>query len=386
MDDYSSSSSFPRPPVHQYTVPLDQVEAIRLAIRHLFAVGDTTLDKPHRGYVRFRGQFLQDSATCYDELRAQFEAHGFTPLVRAEENGRVALIGMPIVFKKSKTEWTIPLLLFLATIFSTLYVGSVSETGSVALSEIWRGWPFSLSLLLILGAHELGHYFAARYHNVPVTLPYFLPLPFPGFTPIGTLGAFIRLKAPVKNKRALLDVGAAGPLAGLIFAVPILIIGLLTSDVGPISTPSLLEGNSLFYAGMKMLVFGQMLPSETQDVLLNQVAWAGWVGLLVTGLNLLPIGQLDGGHIAYVLFGRKRARQFFIPIMLFMIVISVASFILYQTMSWGLLIVLLFFFARTHAEPLDDVTEIDPRRRWIALITLLIFFLIFVPIPLRILV
>jgi hypothetical protein len=183
--------NYPRRSLY-YGVPLDKVEAIRRGISHLFQVSDTTLDSPQRGYMRFRGHFLIDSAECYDDLRAVYEAHGFTPQVRREGDGRIALVGLPIVFADEKPQWVMPLLLFLATIFSTLYVGSVQETGSLALSEIWRGWPFSLSLLLILGAHELGHYFAARYHRVPVTLPYFLPLPFPGVTPIGTLGAFIR--------------------------------------------------------------------------------------------------------------------------------------------------------------------------------------------------
>src|SRR5690606_10828231 len=140
--------------------------------------------------------------------------------------------------------------------------------------QIWRGWPFAASILLILGAHELGHYFAARRHNVPVTLPYFIPMPLSLF---GTLGAFIRLQGPVNNRRALFDVGAAGPLAGLVFALPILFFGLATSDVGPISPGGLFEGNSVLYSALKYLVFGRLLPGGGEDVYLNQVAWAGWV-------------------------------------------------------------------------------------------------------------
>lgn len=361
-------------------IPLEKVEALRHDIADLFAINDTTLDRPHPGQVRFRGYFLRDPAEHFDELRRRFEQHGFTPLVRQEE-GRLALIALPVVFEAQPSNWLINLVLFIATVASTLLVGSGyaidSPEGAVALL---RGWPFSLSIMLILGAHELGHYFAARYHKVPVTLPYFIPLPL---SIIGTLGAFIRLKAPVKNKRALLDVGAAGPLAGLVFALPILFYGLLTSEVGPSGAlPGqviILEGNSILYALAKLAVFGQFLPGDGLDVHLNMFAWAGWIGLLVTGLNLFPVGQLDGGHIAYVLFG-KRARRFFWPVL-----IGLAALMLLTEAAsmWGLWIVLLFFLGRTHAEPLDDVTPLDGKRRLVAIFTLLLFFLVFVPVPLR---
>lgn len=199
------------PPPEPTTVVLpDKVEKIRHEMAHLFLVGDTSLDVPHPGYMRYRGRFLVDSAECYDELRAIFEAHGFTPLVRAEDNGRIAVIGKPEVFRAKPSDWRINALLFVTTLFSTLLTGSFYETGTF---QIWKGWPFALSIMLILGAHELGHYFAARHHKVPVTLPYFIPLPL--LSPIGTMGAVIRMKGPVKNRRALLDIGAAGPLAAL---------------------------------------------------------------------------------------------------------------------------------------------------------------------------
>lgn len=364
---------------YQPVVPLDKVEALRNVITDLFTVYDTSLDQPHPGYVRFRGHFLQDPAECFDELRLRFEAQGFTPMIR-EGNGRIALIGIPHVFEPTRTRWILNLLLFIATIFSTLLTGASYGAETF---NIWQGWPFSLSILLILGAHELGHYFAARYHKVPVTLPYFIPLPF--ISLFGTLGAFIQLKAPVKNRRALFDVGAAGPLAGLIVALPILIYGLATSEVGPIGPVPpggmiTLEGNSLLYAVSKIAIFGQMLPTPNGiDVHLNQVAWAGWVGLLVTGLNLIPLGQLDGGHVAYVLFGR-RARQLFWPVL-----IGLGALVIFTgTTMWGLWIVLLYFLGRNHAEPLDDVTPLDPKRRALAIMTLIIFILVFTPIPLQI--
>lgn len=366
---------------YQPVVPLEKVELLRQRISDLFVVYDTSLDQPNPGYVRFRGLLLQDPAACFDDLRGRFESLGFTPTLRAE-NGRTILTAIPFVFIEEKPRWVINLLLFIATVFSTLLTGaSYGATGPDI--NLWQGWPFSLSILLILGAHELGHYFAARYHNVPVTLPFFIPLPF--LSLFGTLGAFIQLKAPVKNRRALFDVGAAGPLAGLIFAIPLLMYGLATSTVGPIGPPIpggaiTLEGNSILYALLKISIFGQMLPSPTGiDVHLNQVAWAGWVGLLVTGLNLIPVGQLDGGHVAYVLFGRT-AKQLFWPVLL-----SLGALVLFTgTTMWLLWIFLLYFLGRYHAEPLDDITPLDPRRRALAIITLIIFALVFVPIPLQI--
>lgn len=360
-------------------MPLDKVEALRHGIAHLFMTYDTALDQPHPGYVRFRGHFLVEPHICFDDLRSVFEPHGFTPMIRQEES-RMAVIALPVVFRDTGSNPWVNLLLLIATIFSTLLIGATyGNPLEEALRNLWLGWPFSASIMLILGAHELGHYFAARYHKVPVTLPYFIPLPFPQISLFGTLGAFIRLKAPVKNRRALFDVGAAGPLAGLAFAIPILLYGLATSELGPMGPgPFLLEGNSILYVLAKLLVFGQMLPNGNMDVLLNQVAWAGWVGLLVTGLNLLPVGQLDGGHVAYVLFGR-RARQLFLPILLLLGGLVLFS----RTLTWAIWIVLLFFVGRYHAEPLDDVTPLDRPRRILAIATLILFFLVFVPIPLQ---
>jgi membrane-associated protease RseP (regulator of RpoE activity) len=355
----------------------DRAAALAHAIADLFAVRDITTEWRIPEQIRFRGTFLCDLATQFDELRRRFEAFGYTPLIRTDPDGEVILVALPHIFEKQPTRWLLNLLLFLATIISTMFVGGQE---AIATEGIWpgilQGWPFSLSILLILGAHELGHYFAARYHNVSVSLPYFLPVP----TIIGTMGAFISIREPIKNRRALLDIGAAGPLAGLVFALPLTLIGLIMSPVQPLPEGAfMLEGNSLLYAALKFLTKGMWLPSpDGLDVHLTSVAWAGWCGLFVTGLNLLPIGQLDGGHMAYVLFGRY-ARHLFWPVVLGLIGIS----LLLNVGTWWFWILLLFFFGQRHAEPLDDITPLDPRRRLIAILTLVLFFLLFVPIPLR---
>ena len=344
-------------------VNFDQAIDLSKSIADLFQVRSYAVDQPEPGHIRYRGDFLCEVAKCFEELRERFERYGFTPFVRDEE-GQVVIIATPIVFEAESSNWKINLVLFIATIGSLLFVG---------------GLPYAVSLMLILGAHELGHYFAARYHRVPVSLPYFLPFPLP---PIGTWGAFIRLKSPVKNKQALFDVGVAGPLAGLVFAVPILIIGLMTSEVGALPVDGyILEGNSILYGSIKLAIFGQRLPdfANNLDVSLNQIAWAGWVGLLVTGLNLIPVGQLDGGHIAYVLLGKK-ARWLFWPSIAGLVVLIVVT----QTFMWGFWIVMLFVFGRKYAEPLDDVTPLDKNRRRLAIFSFFIFILVFVPIPLRI--
>ncbi len=210
-----------------------------------------------------------------------------------------------------------------------------SDPFQAFLAIITNGWPFAVSLMAILGCHEFGHYLVGRHHGVHVTLPYFIPMPF---SSIGTMGAFINMKEPPKNRKVLLDIGIAGPLAGLVVAIPVLLIGLSLSQVTRLQVEPgqmiQMEGNSVLYLLSKFAVFGQLLPSPATyagvnpflywlryffsgtplplgglDVNLSQVAWAGWIGLLVTAMNLIPAGQLDGGHVLYVLFGQKKARS-----------------------------------------------------------------------------
>jgi membrane-associated protease RseP (regulator of RpoE activity) len=179
----------------------------------------------------------------------------------------------------------------------------------------------------------------------------------------------------MRNRKVLLDVGAAGPLTGLVFALPILLIGLATSQVGPVSPGGVVEGNSVLYALSKILIFGQFFPSGGYDVFVNQLAWAGWTGLLVTGLNLMPVGQLDGGHLLYSLIG-ERARRLYYPFMGALILL-----VLTGSDAWLFWLVLLFLFGRVYAAPLDMITPLDRRRKWIAVFGLIVFLLTFVPVP-----
>jgi membrane-associated protease RseP (regulator of RpoE activity) len=216
-----------------------------------------------------------------------------------------------------------------------------------------------------------------------VTLPYFIPLPF--ISLIGTMGAFIQLRQPMRNRKVLLDVGAAGPLTGLVFAIPILIIGLSMAELTPVLTCArtaaeavyTYEGDSFLYALAKTLIFGRFVPDGAQDVLLSssQLAWAGWTGLLVTALNLIPIGQLDGGHVLYALIG-ERARRLYYPLIIAMFGLTLVS------QNWLIWALLLLFLGRVYATPLDTITPLDSRRRWVAVLALLVAVVIFVPAPL----
>jgi membrane-associated protease RseP (regulator of RpoE activity) len=192
--------------------------------------------------------------------------------------------------------------LFLATFLTTTATGALMAHGMERIAPIKDGLLYSVPLMLILLCHELGHYVVARRHGVPASLPYFIPLP-PGLG-LGTLGAVIGMRKATTNRKQLIDVGAAGPLAGLAVAIPTMVYGLMRSDVGPLAN-GMQEGNSILYAVIKWLVKGAWLPSSQGDVFLHPIAYAAWAGLLVTMINLLPVGQLDGGHIATAYFGNR---------------------------------------------------------------------------------
>ncbi len=334
----------------------------------------------------FEGKLLLESEAAYDQLNHLLEPGNYLPLFREANGKHVVHVVAGRIHPKARPWWP-NALLFVITVFSVLLVGTemaINEiaNGSAAVAqpyidnlvfELWRGLPYTIAILLILGSHELGHYFAARHHKLAVTLPYFIPAPF--ISLIGTFGAFIQLREPMKNRKVLLDVGAAGPLTGLAFAVPILLIGLATSKVGPIQVGGLVEGNSLLYALAKIIVFGRFLPNGSVDVYVNQLAWAGWTGLLVTALNLIPIGQLDGGHMLYSLIG-ERARRLYYPLLAVMVVL-----VLLGSDAWLFWLILLFLFGRIYAAPLDMITPMDSRRKWIAVFGLVVFILTFVPLP-----
>jgi Zn-dependent protease len=370
----SGISSIVKPAESPKNPVFEQLEAAVAGVMDVYKVD---YNPPPPVSVSYTGRLRLDSENAYEHLDRQFTPLDYHAILTTDDENQHVVMALKGRFRpKPRPVWPNVLLLVL-TVLSLLYVGAAQESGIKGETSItlWRGWPYALSVILILGAHELGHYFAARYHRVSVTLPYFIPLPF-GF--FGTLGAFIQLREPMRNRKILFDVGVAGPLAGLIVAVPVLIIGLATSHVEPLPKETyLLEGNSLVYAAAKFAVFGKLLPNGQEDVFINQLAKAGWTGLLVTALNLIPVGQLDGGHIIFTLLG-KQARRLYVPIL--------AAFVLLSFFSsmWLIWTLLLFFLGRLYAVPLDMITPLDARRRWLGYAAILIFVLVFVPIPLQI--
>lgn len=331
---------------------------------HITSVTHT--DTEAVGTLRFSGQLRMEPRQAYAYLDSRFQTLGFTPLLREEKEG-VELLIVPGRISASQSRLWLALLLFFLTVASTIFVGSL-----VIGNGLIEGIAFSLALLSILLTHELGHFLVARKLGVAVSFPFFIPMPF---TIIGTMGAFIAMKEPPPDRRALFSIAIAGPLAGLVVAVPVLILGLMLSETGTMEPPFFLEGNSLLYALVKWGIFGQFLPNGNLDVQLHPVAFAGWVGLLVTALNLIPAGQLDGGHILYGLVGPQTAHKVTWGIIALLLVLG---FVWY---GWFLWAALIFLFGRRRAPLLNELVPLDRGQQVVAVLLLIIFVLIFTPVP-----
>jgi membrane-associated protease RseP (regulator of RpoE activity) len=270
------------------------------------------------------------------------------------------------------------LALFAAT-FVTTAMASALHQGIDVFDEpsgIVSGIPYAIALMTILLFHECGHYFLARAHRVDATLPFFIPAP-PILFFIGTLGAFIRMRTLPRDRRALFDIGAAGPWAGMLVAVPILMLGLSLSEIRPAAPggeAGLFLGDSLLFKALSWLVLGTSGSDVT--IVLHPVALAGWVGLLVTALNLLPIGQLDGGHVVYAAFGERWHRWISRGTLTALIVLGVGG-----AVTWLVWAVLLSFLGMRHPRLLEPEQPLDRSRRWAAVATLVMFLITFMPEP-----
>jgi membrane-associated protease RseP (regulator of RpoE activity) len=263
-------------------------------------------------------------------------------------------------------------------VVTTVFAGALHQ-GVNLLNDPARfsvGIPYAAALLAILGVHEMGHFLAARWHRVEVTWPYFIPVPMG----LGTLGAFIQIKSLIKSRRAVFDIGIAGPLAGLAVALPALYFGLETAQPSPRGD---MEGG--VHAGMSVLLAllyqlahgGTLSDAAGAVVRLSPMALAGWIGLLVTALNLLPVGQLDGGHVAYALFGRRHARTIGVVTVLAMLGLGLTVWP--GLLTWALLISLIGGFS--HMPALDDITAPDAKRYALGAVALTLLLLIMVPLP-----
>ena len=296
---------------------------------------------------------------------------GMKPMNEYEPQQEVIKISFPQFQRKEKI--TLNLIRFVITLFTTTLAGAMME-GAGRKGIMWyiSGFKFSLPLMLILGIHEIGHYLAAKYHNIRATLPYFIPAP----TLIGTFGAFIKIKEPIKYRDTLMDVGAAGPLAGFFAALPILFWGVWHSKIVMITKPAvgLRLGGSIILVAVVKAIHGTIPPGY--DLQLSAPAFAAWLGLYVTSLNLLPIGQLDGGHIMYALLGGEKA--------------DVVSRIVFFTLlplgifwpGWIIWAFLLYFvLGLKHPPIIYPSMSLDWRRKFLGWFCIFIFIITFTPVP-----
>ncbi len=302
-----------------------------------------------------------------------------------------------------KHRYWLHLLLFVLTVLSTMMVGAslVGVDFGAILGQpslLWAGAPYSFALLAILTCHEMGHYLAAKHHNIRVTLPFYIPLPIPYIFHFGTMGAFIRIKSPIPNRRALMDVAVAGPIAGFIVSLAFLFYGYLTlpdlpgiiaqvEKIHPWQTvptgDALTFGESLLFYFFNHVVAPYPLPVNfMSEVYHFPFLCAGWIGLLITAINLIPIGQLDGGHTIYALFGPRAVR---VSKIAYGMIGVLTAFLIWQFQAnggqWILWMIILALIGLRHPPTLNDELEIHPSQRYLGWICILIFFLCFIPLP-----
>ncbi len=297
----------------------------------------------------------------FQDLIHELDKHGFVPFINPDGNHyKINIAQKP---EKGKSRIHFNIILLFATICTTIFAGYFY----LAQGDIWKALAFAAALLGIIGAHELAHYFAARKHGVHATLPYFIPAP----TFIGTFGALINIKSPIPTRNALFDLGYSGPLAGFLVAIPVLVVGLYLSTVG---SPQ--DAGMFFYDPLIITLISYFVaPNVMSDqvLLVHPVAFAGWVGILITMLNLMPVAFLDGGHISRSLFGQSIHK-----------IVSIIGIMVTIILGWyfmAALMVFIFFMGKNHPGALDNVAPINGNRKIMAVIILIIFILCLAPAP-----
>jgi membrane-associated protease RseP (regulator of RpoE activity) len=294
---------------------------------------------------------------------------------------------LPVLRPEPKLRY---ILLFLATFLTTtssgmlhyeaFLIGFTNQQLSMSLVDLAvRGLWYSVPILLILGSHEFGHYFACRYYRVDASLPYFLPVPL---LLTGTLGAVIRIRQPLPGKRALFDIGIAGPIAGFLVVIPVLVLGMYLSKVIPVPpqfTGTVIEfGEPMLFQAATWLRFGSVADGFT--VSMHPMVFAAWFGMLATAMNLFPVGQLDGGHICYAVFGR---RSTFITVAVVAALVGLTFWSRFWILWTVLTVVMLIVFGPRHPQVWDEDVPLDRTRLWLALFAFLMFVLCFTPAPIE---
>ncbi|MEO0136632.1 MAG: site-2 protease family protein [candidate division WOR-3 bacterium] len=320
----------------------------------------------------FFGRLYEPLEKNIEDIKAFCKERGYTPFFSQEGIHHKVMMGIMPEFTEKPKIW-LNVLLFVATIFTTLLAGSFNSGGNPLqnFADILLGVPFSFSLMAILTCHELGHYFVSKRYGLVTSLPYFIPVPFHF---LGTFGAIIRMKSIVPSRKALLRIGMAGPFSGFMVALIVSIIGIALSEIKPAPAAGtyLKLGDSLLFYILARIVH-PVIP-EGSDLFLHPMAFAGWIGFLITSMNLMPIGQLDGGHIAYSVL-LKNQKKIYLPLILALIGFG----ILWQGwIIWGLL---AFILARQEPLIQDTLTPLRRQEKIFALIALVILILTFIPQP-----
>ncbi len=365
------------------------IEYLKKEIGQHFPFYDMKFDyKTAAFYCRIDEDTLEEK---FNSLRKSLFKKEYIPMLRYEKGEQIIYI-IKKLRSKEKPVW-INLSLLIATIITATLTGSIlyieefdiwNESYSGLIPNILEVFNvtnlfygavlFALPLMSILFVHEMGHYYISKKHGIRSSLPFFLPIPpiLPSFN-IGTFGALISSRDPMPNKKALFDVGIAGPLAGFIVAIPITIIGIATSSVVPVDNIS--SGEPILGVSLLFLIFSKLILQVPAGFGLNLslVAFAGWVGLLITSINLLPAGQLDGGHIFRAFLGEKQKYAGWIAI-----------FIMILTGWWFFALIIIFMIGMMHPPPLNDITKLDVKRKLLFIVALSILILCYIPFPIYI--
>lgn len=357
-----------------------ELEKIRAEVERYFQVYEYKLDR--EGMVFFcKRESEEDIDYRFDLLRDSLSRYDFLPLLR-KEGGEYLLFIFPAKIRRKGIPTSVNLILLIATIITTTLTGSLLVSGKISLLEggaieevlkpenLINGFMlFSLPLLTILGIHEMAHYYTSMRHNVRASLPFFIPVPpVLGFN-IGTFGALISSKDPIHNRKALFDIGFSGPIAGFVVAIPITIYGIMQSQVVSIES---VKGEISLGSFILFDILAKVLKgiSANETLLLHPTAFAGWVGLLVTAVNLFPVGQLDGGHVARAVLGEKQ-RQFG----------WISTIILLFTGWFAFALLVALLFGVQHPPPLNDVSKVDAKRKALFVVAMIILILCFPPFP-----
>jgi len=306
-------------------------------------------------------------------LLSRIKELGFIPFISKKGDDIEVKIFYEPQYKKEN--YKVNIILFFVTLLTTMMAGAlIAGKSPFSITGLIKGIPFSFTLIIILGSHEFGHHITARINNVRATLPYFIPFP----NILGTLGAVIKIRSPITNKNALIYIGAAGPLVGTFFAIIASIIGLKLSTIAQIQKGQLAMGNSILFYLLSKWTVGNI--PQGYDVYLHPIAFAGWVGLFVTALNLMPVSQLDGGHIAYAIMG-KWHKFLGYAVFAILVILGLRSPYARIWLVWAIFIIFIRF---THPPPLNSVSPISKPGWIVAIISLIVFIITFIPFPFKV--